>query len=87
MMTKGTKNGVPIRKKGKPEEGTIPAEEQRKLKLMIESPTKAETPGILAQVRAAVKAKALDDDLMSKFRNIEIPSAEDDENIKMKKED
>jgi hypothetical protein len=65
----------PSRKRGKPEAGTIPAEEQRKPQMVIESPNKAKTPDVIATVRSAVKAKALDDDRLSKFLAIGIPNA------------
>jgi hypothetical protein len=76
----------PSRKRGKPEAGTIPAEEKRKPQIIIESPSKAKTPDVIATVRSGVKAKALDDDLLSKFLAIGIPSAEDEKKIKTNKE-
>jgi hypothetical protein len=75
------------RKRGKPEQEMPPEEEQRKPILIIESPGKAKTPDVIATVRSAVKAKALDDDLLNKFLAIGIPNAADEQKINMNRED
>jgi hypothetical protein len=88
-------------KTGKPEEGSTkqprpatpkpePATDKPKITIeIIESPGKVEIPKLITAVRTAVKADALDKDLMRKYLNIGLQMNEDEDKIqrKLSKED
>jgi hypothetical protein len=81
---------------GKPEEGSTtqprpatpkpePATDKPKITIeILESPSKVEIPKLITAVRTAVKADALDMDLMRRYLNIGLQLNEDEDQIKRK---